>query len=65
MLRNTSLSFFQQSRKYSSDRFCKLLVIGGGSGGCSVAAKFASKLKPGDVVVIEPAQVRGWFLVEA
>ena len=36
----------------------KLVVVGGGAGGCSTAAKFASKY-PGQVAVIEPKEV--WF----
>ena len=35
----------------------KLVVVGGGAGGCSTAAKFASKY-PGQVAVIEPRDVR-------
>ncbi|XP_043188056.1 sulfide:quinone oxidoreductase, mitochondrial-like isoform X2 [Amphibalanus amphitrite] len=34
----------------------KLVVVGGGSGGCSVAAKFTRKLGKGQVAVIEPAE---------
>jgi len=34
------------------------LVAGGGSGGCSVAAKFASLLPKGSVGIIESAEVR-------
>ncbi|XP_052889356.1 sulfide:quinone oxidoreductase, mitochondrial [Anopheles moucheti] len=34
---------------------CKLLVVGGGSGGCSVAAKASNKLGEGKVIVLEPA----------
>eukprot|EP00095_Tigriopus_kingsejongensis_P008451 maker-scaffold18_size714446-snap-gene-1.15 protein:Tk08451 transcript:maker-scaffold18_size714446-snap-gene-1.15-mRNA-1 annotation:"sulfide:quinone mitochondrial precursor" len=32
----------------------KLVVVGGGAGGCSTAAKFASKLGAGQVAIIEP-----------
>jgi NADH dehydrogenase FAD-containing subunit len=35
----------------------KLVVVGGGAGGCSTAAKFASKLGRGQVAVIEPREV--------
>ena len=35
----------------------KVLVIGGGAGGCSAAAKFAKKLGKGKVGVIEPNDV--------
>lgn len=41
----------------SLQRHYKLLVIGGGSGGCNVAQKFASKLGAGKVGVIEPKDV--------
>lgn len=36
---------------------CKLLIIGGGSGGCTIAAKCShdSHFKKGDVVVVEPS----------
>ncbi|CAH0723150.1 unnamed protein product, partial [Brenthis ino] len=34
---------------------CKLLVVGGGSAGCTMAAKFARKLKKDSVVVLEPS----------
>ncbi|XP_050684346.1 sulfide:quinone oxidoreductase, mitochondrial [Leptidea sinapis] len=34
---------------------CKLLVVGGGSGGCTVAAKFSRRLKKGSVIVLEPS----------
>lgn len=35
----------------------KLVVVGGGSGGCSTAAKFSSVLPAGNVAVIEPRDV--------
>ncbi|XP_033725410.1 sulfide:quinone oxidoreductase, mitochondrial-like [Pecten maximus] len=34
----------------------KLVVVGGGSGGCAVASKFVKKLGAGNVAVIEPCQ---------
>lgn len=34
---------------------CKLLVVGGGSGGCAVAAKFARSLKQNEIIIVEPA----------
>lgn len=34
---------------------CKLLVCGGGAGGCSIAAKYADAMGPGGCVVVEPA----------
>lgn len=37
---------------------CKVLVVGGGTGGCTMAAKFAHKFKdPNKVVIIEPNDV--------
>ncbi|XP_076234890.1 sulfide quinone oxidoreductase [Calliopsis andreniformis] len=34
---------------------CKVLVVGGGTGGCSMAAKFANKFKdPNQVIIVEP-----------
>lgn len=35
----------------------KVVVVGGGSGGCSMAAKFARKLGSGKVAIIEPHEV--------
>ena len=35
----------------------RLVVVGGGSGGCSVAAKFCAYLPQGNVAVIEPNDV--------
>ncbi len=35
----------------------KLLVVGGGTAGSTVASKFASKLATGDVGIIEPSKV--------
>lgn len=47
-----SLSTTSRSDKSYS---CKVLVVGGGSGGCSTAAKFASKLKKDEIIIVEPA----------
>ncbi|XP_055638169.1 sulfide:quinone oxidoreductase, mitochondrial isoform X1 [Toxorhynchites rutilus septentrionalis] len=35
---------------------CKVLVVGGGAGGCSVAAKLSSKLGQGKVIILEPSE---------
>jgi len=48
---STSISAHAQDKSY------KVLVIGGGAGGCSAAAKFAKKLGRGKVGVIEPNDV--------
>ncbi|KAI8436279.1 hypothetical protein MSG28_004324 [Choristoneura fumiferana] len=48
---------------------CKLLVVGGGSGGCTIAAKFARRLQKDAVIVLEPSDVHYyqplWTLVAA
>lgn len=37
---------------------CKLLVVGGGTGGCSMAAKFVNKFKgQNQIIIIEPNEV--------
>lgn len=37
---------------------CKILVVGGGTAGCSMAAKLSRKLdKPNQVIVLEPSDV--------
>ncbi|XP_018579978.1 sulfide:quinone oxidoreductase, mitochondrial [Anoplophora glabripennis] len=35
---------------------CKLLVVGGGTGGCSVAAKFSRHLKKNNLIVLDPSK---------
>ncbi|VDH96527.1 sulfide:quinone oxidoreductase [Mytilus galloprovincialis] len=40
---------------FSLQRHYKILVVGAGSGGCSIAHKFSSKLKAGHVGIIEPS----------
>ena len=41
----------------AKEKSCKLLVIGGGTGGCSVAAKFANKLGKNNIIIVEPSDV--------
>ena len=36
----------------------KLVIVGGGTGGCATAARFCRELGRGHVAVIEPSQVR-------
>ncbi|BES97595.1 Sulfide quinone [Nesidiocoris tenuis] len=36
---------------------CKILVLGGGTGGCTIASKFISKLGKNQVAIIEPADL--------
>lgn len=45
---STSPPFTDVNHKY------KLLIVGGGSGGCTMAAKFAKRFKKGEIAVIEP-----------
>ncbi|XP_055547586.1 sulfide:quinone oxidoreductase, mitochondrial [Wyeomyia smithii] len=35
---------------------CQVLIVGGGAGGCSVAAKLSNKLGKGKVIILEPAE---------
>ncbi|XP_050397076.1 sulfide:quinone oxidoreductase, mitochondrial [Patella vulgata] len=46
---------FSKSCARESQKKCRLLVIGGGTGGCSTAAKFVRKIGAGNVTLIEPA----------
>ena len=39
-----------------------MVVLGGGTGGCSVAARACRMLGMGNVAVVEPSQVRSSFL---
>uniref|UniRef100_A0A182PTM6 Sulfide:quinone oxidoreductase, mitochondrial n=1 Tax=Anopheles epiroticus TaxID=199890 RepID=A0A182PTM6_9DIPT len=50
VMRNIATSSF-----LNENHKCKLLVVGGGAGGCSVAAKASNKLGAGKVIVLEPA----------
>ena len=38
-----------------------LVVLGGGSGGCSMAARACRLLGPGNVAVVDPAEVKCLF----
>ena len=54
--------FLQLVRNYSNSagkdvKHYKLVVAGGGTGGCSVAARACRALGAGNVAVIEPAEV--------
>ncbi|XP_059051520.1 uncharacterized protein LOC131846275 [Achroia grisella] len=46
---------FSLSSSNNASYSCKLLVVGGGSGGCTIAAKFARRLKKDAVIVLEPS----------
>lgn len=36
---------------------CKVLVVGGGTGGCTIAAKLTSKFGSDAVIIVEPNDV--------
>ncbi|XP_018335772.1 sulfide:quinone oxidoreductase, mitochondrial [Agrilus planipennis] len=36
---------------------CKVLIVGGGSGGCSVSAKFSKILKKHELIIVEPSDI--------
>ncbi|XP_050087204.1 sulfide:quinone oxidoreductase, mitochondrial, partial [Anopheles aquasalis] len=46
---------FSTSGTCHENHKCKLLVVGAGAGGCSVAAKASNKLGAGKVIILEPA----------
>lgn len=37
---------------------CRALVIGGGTGGCTMASKLSAKLGKDECIVLEPSDVR-------
>lgn len=55
------ISLYAALRKFSStpilaDRYeCQVLVVGGGAGGCALAAKLSRKLGQDKVIIVEPA----------
>lgn len=48
--------FLVRFKSDSKEKSCKLLIIGGGAGGCTIAAKFAPKLGK-SVIIVEPSDV--------
>lgn len=56
-IRQSSGRGFSTSRTSHSKKHYQLLVVGGGSGGCATAAKFARKLGKGHVAVVDPSEV--------
>ncbi|XP_068631972.1 uncharacterized protein Sqor [Battus philenor] len=51
----TSFRTLCLSGTLNKDYSCKLLVVGGGSGGCTVAAKLTKRLAKDSVIVLEPS----------
>lgn len=47
--------FFSSTDIRSKEHFYKLVIVGGGAGGCGTANKFAGRLGKGQVAVIEPS----------
>lgn len=47
---------FSTSRRADQKSY-KLVVVGGGAGGCSTASRFCRRLGKGQVAVIEPSEV--------
>ncbi|XP_067654101.1 sulfide:quinone oxidoreductase, mitochondrial-like [Haliotis asinina] len=69
VIRQSSRRGFSTSGSYHSKKHYQLLVVGGGSGGCATAAKFAGRLGKGHVAVIDPSEMHYyqpmWTLVGA
>ncbi|XP_057375994.1 sulfide:quinone oxidoreductase, mitochondrial-like [Daphnia carinata] len=51
-----NLRFFSTSKQRLSQSY-KIVVVGGGAGGCSVAAKFSSLLPKNHVAIVEPSDI--------
>ena len=51
---NDQLRLFSTTRSLDAEHNFKLVVVGGGAGGCGTASKFVSKFGYGEVAVIEP-----------
>lgn len=54
---NTCRMFSTTHHRAADQRSYKLVVVGGGTGGCSTAARFCHQLGKGKVAVIEPSEV--------
>ncbi|XP_073839518.1 sulfide quinone oxidoreductase [Musca autumnalis] len=50
-----TLRSFSVSPSLAQKKECKVLIVGGGSGGCALAAKLSSKLGKNKVIVVDPA----------
>lgn len=51
----SALRSFSASPTLAEKQECKVLIVGGGAGGCALAAKLSSKLGKNKVIVVEPA----------
>lgn len=54
---NACRMFSTTHPRAADQRSYKLVVVGGGTGGCSTAARFCHQLGKGKVAVIEPSEV--------
>lgn len=54
----SSKSLFIKNIHRQVHHSCKILVVGGGTGGCTMAAKFARKLKGSSdqIIIVEPKE---------
>jgi len=55
--RTGTLRMFSTTKILDADLKYKLVVVGGGAGGCGTASKFVNKFGPGEVAVIEPNEM--------
>ena len=55
--RSSQLRLFSTTKTLDADLKYKLVVVGGGAGGCGTANKFVNKFGPGEVAVIEPNEM--------
>ena len=55
--RSSQLRTFSTTKTLDADLKYKLVVVGGGAGGCGTANKFVNKFGPGEVAVIEPNEM--------
>ncbi|CAH1163339.1 unnamed protein product [Phaedon cochleariae] len=52
---NSCRGWFSTTSHDHEKHSCKLLIVGGGTGGCAVAAKFSKVMKKQELIVLEPS----------
>ena len=55
--RTSHIRLLSTTKTLEADLKYKLVVVGGGAGGCGTANKFVNKFGPGKVAVIEPNEM--------